>query len=88
MIVLQSKTQKNIIQVGQKITDHLCRKTNALLNLIKQQDNYSVIDKIHLHFKDLNEAKHQYLIKNGKTVFQTNQKIQMRLMMSIKNIEQ
>ena len=40
-------------------------KTNALLNLIKQQDDdgYSVIDKIFLYVKDPNEAKYQYLIK-------------------------
>ena len=40
-------------------------KTNALLNLMKQQDddNYSVIHKIYLHVKDPNEAKYQDLIK-------------------------
>ena len=34
-------------------------KTNALLNLIKKQDddNYNVIDKTHLYFKDPFEAK-------------------------------
>ena len=34
-------------------------KTNALLNLIKQQDddNYSVIGKSYLYVKDSNEAK-------------------------------
>ena len=34
-------------------------KTNALLNLIMQQndDNYSVIGKIYLYFKDSNEAE-------------------------------
>ena len=36
-------------------------KTNALLNLI-QQDNY-IIDKIYLYAKDLEEPKHQFLIK-------------------------
>ena len=38
-----------------------------LLNLVKQQDdddNYSIIDKIHLHVKDPYEAKYQYPIKN------------------------
>ena len=37
------------------------------LNLVKQQDdddNYSIIDKIHLHVKDPYEAKYQYPIKN------------------------
>ena len=36
-------------------------KTNALVNLIKQQDNddYSIIDKIYLYVKDSYEAKYQ-----------------------------
>ena len=48
--------------------DSECRKTNALLNLIKQQydGNCSVIEKIYLYTKDLNEAKYHYLIKNVK----------------------
>ena len=33
-------------------------KTNALLNLIKQQDD---IDKIYLHARDLSESKYQFL---------------------------
>ena len=37
-------------------------KTNALLNLI-QQDNDSLIDKIYLYAKDLSEPKYQFLIK-------------------------
>ena len=43
-------------------------KTNALLNLIKQQydDNYSVINKIYLYINDPNEAECQYLIKKPK----------------------
>ena len=36
-------------------------KTNALLNLIKEQDD---IDKIYLYAKDLSEPKYEYLIKN------------------------
>ena len=42
-------------------------KTNALLNLIKQQDDYvySIIDKIHLYLKDLYEANYQYLIRKS-----------------------
>ena len=36
-------------------------KTNALLNLIKDQPD---IDKIYLNAKDLYEAKHQYLINS------------------------
>ena len=35
-------------------------KTNALLNLIKEQDD---IDKIYLYAKDLNEPKHEFLIR-------------------------
>ena len=36
-------------------------KTNALVNLIKQQDNddYSIIDKIYLYVKDSYEAQYQ-----------------------------
>ena len=35
-------------------------KTNALLNLIKEQNN---INKIYLYAKDLSEPKYQFLIK-------------------------
>ena len=37
-------------------------KTNALLNLI-QQDNDNLIDKIYLYVQDLSEPKYQFLIK-------------------------
>ena len=43
-------------------------KTNALLNLIEEQDSDSLIDKIYLYAKDLNELKYQFLIKKGKDV--------------------
>ena len=36
------------------------RKTNALLNLIKEQDD---IDKMYLYAKDLSELKYEFLIK-------------------------
>ena len=36
------------------------RKKNALLNLIKEQDD---IDKIYLNAKDLSEPKYEFLIK-------------------------
>ena len=36
------------------------RETNALLNLIKQQDD---INKIYLYAKDLSEPKYEFLIK-------------------------
>ena len=38
-------------------------KTNALLNLIKEQGSDSLIHKIYLYAKDLNELKYQFLIK-------------------------
>ena len=37
-------------------------KTNALLNLI-QEDNNNLIDKIYLYAKDSSEPKNQFLIK-------------------------
>ena len=55
------------------IPDHPCRilkiggsgsgKTNALLDLIKQQDD---VDKMYLYAKDLSEAKYDFLIKMRK----------------------
>ena len=39
-------------------------KTNALLNLIKEQDYHDVIDKIYLYARDISEPKYEYLIKN------------------------
>ena len=39
-------------------------KTNALLNLIKEQDYHDVIDKIYLYARDISEPKNEYLIKN------------------------
>ena len=39
------------------------RKTNALLNLINEQDD---IDKIYLYAKDLSEPKYEYLIKKSE----------------------
>ena len=41
------------------------RKTNALLNLIKEQDD---IDKIYLYAKDLSEPKYEFLIKKHEDV--------------------
>ena len=41
-------------------------KTNALLNSIKEQDSDSLIDKIYLYAKDLNELKYQFLINKCK----------------------
>ena len=39
-------------------------KTNALLNLINEQED---IDKIYLYTKDLSESKCEYLIKNRES---------------------
>ena len=42
-------------------------ETNALLNLMKEQDSDSLIDKIYLYAKDFSETKYQFLlIKNVK----------------------
>ena len=38
-------------------------KTNALINLINEQDYHDVIDKIYLYARDLSEPKYEYLIK-------------------------
>ena len=38
-------------------------KRNTLLNLIKEQNNLDVIDKIYLYAKDLIQPKYEYLIK-------------------------
>ena len=43
-------------------------KTNALLNLIKEQDNDNLFDKIYLCAKDLNKPKYQCLIKRREDV--------------------
>ena len=43
-------------------------KTDALLNLIREQDNDEPIDKINLCAKDLNEPKYQLLIKRCEDV--------------------
>ena len=73
MINLDSITNENNKEHNKKwpyIPDHLYRiliiggsgsgKTNALLNLINEQDD---IDKIYLYAKDLSEPKYEYLIK-------------------------
>ena len=44
------------------------KKTNVLLNLIKEQDSDSLINKIHLYAEDLNERNYQFLIKKHEDV--------------------
>ena len=76
MINLDSITNENKIEHNGKwpyILDHPYRitkiggcgsgKTNALLNLVKEQDYHDVIGKIYLYARDLNEPKYEYLIK-------------------------
>ena len=36
------------------------QKTNALMNLIKENDSENFIDKIYLYAKDLNELNYQF----------------------------
>ena len=76
MINLDSITNENNKKHNEKwpyIPDHLYRiimiggsgswKTNALIDLINEQDYHDVIDKIYLYARDLNEPKYEYLIK-------------------------
>ena len=78
MINLDSITNENNKEHNEKwpyIPDHPYRiliiggsgsgKTNALLNLIKEQDD---IDKMYLYAKDLSEPKYECLIKKCKDV--------------------
>ena len=78
MLNLDNITNKNNKEHNKKrpfIPDHLDRiliiggsgsgKTNALLNLIKEQDD---IDKIYLYAKDLSEPKYEFLIKKHEDV--------------------
>ena len=70
---MQTKTTKNTMKNGHifLIIDHRIliivgsgsRKTNALINLINEQDNCDFIDKIYLYAKDLSKPKYQFLIK-------------------------
>ena len=75
MINLDSITNENNKEHNEKwsyVLDHPYRiliiggsgsgKTNALINLINEQDYNDVIDKIYLYAKDLNEPKYQFLI--------------------------
>ena len=78
MINLDSITIENNKEHNEKwpyIPDYLYRilidggsgsvKTNALVNLIKEQDD---IDKMYLYAKNVNERKYQFLIKKREDV--------------------
>ena len=78
MINLDSITNENNKEHNEKwpyIPDHPYRiiiiggsgsgKTNALINLINEQND---IDKIYLYARDLNEPKYEILIKKRKDV--------------------
>ena len=78
MINLESITDKNNEKHNEEwpyIPDHSYRiliigrsgsgKTNALINLINEQNN---IDKIYLYVRDLSEPKYGYLIKKREDV--------------------
>ena len=43
-------------------------RKNKCIALIEEQDSDSLIDKIYLYAKDLNELKYQFLIKKGEDV--------------------
>ena len=73
MINFDSITNENNKKHNEKwpyIPDHSCRiiiiggsgsgKTNALINLINEQND---IDKIYLYARDLSEPKYEYLVK-------------------------
>ena len=75
MINLDDITNENAKELHEKwpyISDHpyrimiiggsTSRKTNTLINLINEQDNGDVIEKIHLYAKDLSEPKYEYFI--------------------------
>ena len=72
MINLDSITDENKKEHNEKcpyIPDHPYRiiiiggsesgKTNALINLINEQDNHDFIDKISLYARDLSEPKYE-----------------------------
>ena len=82
MINLDSITNENNKEHNEKwpyIPDHPYRiliiggsgsgKTNALINLINEQND---IDKIYLYPRDLSEAKYEYLIKKREEIKHLN----------------
>ena len=89
MINLDSITNENNKEHNKKwpcIPDHPYRiliigsgsgKINALLHLIKEQDD---IDKTYLHARDLPEPKYEFLIKNVNMQEENISVIQMHLL--------
>ena len=75
MINLDSIINENNKKHNEKWPDHPCKiliiggsgsgKTNALINLINEQND---IDKIYSYAKDLSELKYEYLIKKREDV--------------------
>ena len=75
-ITNENNKEHNLIQ--QYIPDHPYRiliiggsesgKTNALPNLMKEQCNDNLVDKIYLYTNDLNEPKYWFLIKRREDV--------------------
>ena len=73
MFNLDDIANKHIEELNKKwpyIPDHPyrgsgSRKTNALLNLVKEQDD---VDKIYLYAKDLSDPKYEFLIKKREDV--------------------
>ena len=57
-LYIQDHTYRTLIIGGSK-----AGKTTEFLNLIKEQERESLIDNIYLYAKDVNEPKHQLLIK-------------------------
>ena len=76
-MILLTKVMEIIIECGH-IPDYRYRtliiggsgsgKTNALLNLIEEQDNDNLIDKICLYAKGLDKPKYQFLIKKREDI--------------------
>ena len=67
-MILQMKIMKIIIKNGHIFGGSGSRKTNPLLNLIKEQNSDNLIDKIYSYAKELKEPKYQYLMKKCEDV--------------------
>ena len=77
-MILQIKKNKDHNKKWPYIPDHPNRmliigssgsgKTNALFNLIKEQDSDNFIHKINFYAKDLSEREYQFLIKKREYV--------------------